>query len=64
VDYLSVADAKKYLQQGNFEEGTMKPKIQAAVDFIGDSAIRKTLIAKLNPDKAIIAGEDGTMIGK
>ncbi|MBQ1597499.1 MAG: carbamate kinase [Lachnospiraceae bacterium] len=64
VDYLSVADAKKYLEKGIFEAGTMQPKIQAAVDFIGDSAIRKTLIAKLDPEKAIIAGEDGTMIGK
>lgn len=64
LDYLSVEDAKKYIAEGQFEEGTMLPKIQAAIDYIGDSAVRKALIAELDPEKPIIAGEDGTMIGK
>ena len=44
LDTLSVADAKKYLAEGQFEEGTMEPKIEAAIDFIGESAIRSVLI--------------------
>lgn len=64
LDFISVADAKRYLEEGQFEEGTMKPKIEAAVSYIGDSAIRKTLIAKLDPEKPLIAGRDGTMIAK
>ena len=40
LDTLSVADAKKYLAEGQFKEGTMEPKIEAAIDFIGESAIR------------------------
>ena len=54
LDTLSVADAKKYLAEGQFEEGTMAPKIEAAIDFIGESAIRSVLITKLNKDDILI----------
>ena len=64
LDTLSVADAKKYLAEGQFEEGTMEPKIEAAIDFIGKSAIRSVLITKLNKDDAEISGGMGTLIKK
>lgn len=63
LDYISVEEAKKLLADGEFEEQTMAPKIQAAVDYIGDSAIRKALITKLNPD-SVMGEKAGTMIGK
>ena len=52
------------MEQGQFEAGTMLPKIQAAVEYIGDSAVRKALITKLSADKVSLGGEMGTMIGK
>ena len=64
LDTLSVEKAKKYLENGMFEEGTMAPKIQAAVDFIGESAIKSVLITKLNKDDGAIAGGMGTPIKK
>ena len=64
LDTLSVADAKNYLAEGQFEEGTMAPKIEAAIDFIGESAIRSVLITKLNKDDAEISGGMGTLIKK
>lgn len=64
LDTLSVADAKKYLAEGQFEEGTMEPKIEAAIHFIGESAIRSVLITKLNKDDAEISGGMGTLIKK
>ncbi len=64
LDYLSVADAKRYIEEGEFEEGTMLPKIMAAVNYIGDSAVKKTLITKLDPEGRGVAGLNGTMIGK
>ena len=64
LDTLSVADAKKYLAEGQFEEGTMAPKIEAAIDFIGESAIRSVLITKLNKVDAEISGGMGTLIKK
>lgn len=47
IKTMSIAEAKRYMEEGAFEEGTILPKIQAAVDFIGDSAIRKATITKL-----------------
>lgn len=64
LDTLSLADAKKYLAAGEFGEGTMAPKIEAAIDFIGESAIRSVLVAKLNKEAGEITGGMGTLIKK
>ena len=59
---MTVAEAKEYMEQGQFGEGNMLPKIQAAIDFIGDSAIRSALITKLHRDGEQVTGGMGTMI--
>jgi len=64
LDTLSLADAKKYLAAGEFGEGTMAPKIEAAIDFIGESAIRSVLVTKLNKEAGQITGGMGTLIKK
>lgn len=56
LDILTVADAKKYIKQGQFEEGTMLPKIEAALDFIGDSAVRSVLVTKLGEGTNLTRG--------
>ncbi len=56
LDILTVADAKKYIEQGQFEEGTMLPKIEAALDFIGDSAVRSVLVTKLGEGANLTRG--------
>ena len=62
LDYMSVADAEKYLAGGEFGKGTMEPKIRAAIDYIGDSAVRRALITKLIPEQTAINSEQGTLI--
>lgn len=62
LDFMSVKEAKEYIAEGQFGAGTMLPKIEAAVDFIGDSAVRKALITKLDPDGSALGGQNGTMI--
>ena len=64
LDTLSLADAKKYLAAGEFGEGTMAPKIEATIDFIGESAIRSVLVTKLNKEAGEITGGMGTLIKK
>ena len=64
LDTLSLADAKKYLAAGEFGEGTMAHKIEAAIDFIGESAIRSVLVTKLNKEAGEITGGMGTLIKK
>ena len=65
IERMSTAEAKQYIAEGVFEEGTILPKIQAAVDFIGNSAIRKATITKLGirpeTEKATL---EGTIIHK
>lgn len=63
IDYMSVSEAASYLDAGEFEEGTMAPKIRAAISFIGNSAIRKALITRLDPEGIELSGSNGTMIG-
>lgn len=64
LDVLSVEKARELLEKGEFENGTIKPKIEAAVDFIGESAIKSVLITKLNKESSSITGGMGTLIKK
>jgi carbamate kinase len=34
LDRMTVAEARKYLEEGHFAPGSMKPKIEAAIDFL------------------------------
>lgn len=64
LDTMTVAQAKEYLAEGQFGDGTMAPKIEAAIDFIGESAIRSVLITKLNKEGTELTGGMGTLIKK
>lgn len=64
MDTMTVSQAKKYLEAGEFAPGTMGPKIEAAIEFIGDSAVKSVLITKLNKDSKEITGGMGTLIKK
>lgn len=64
IDEMTVTQAKKYMQEGQFEAGTMLPKIETAIEFIGNSAVRSVLITKLDVSKEDSMGVDGTVIHK
>ncbi len=64
LESMTVAEAKQYIAEGQFEEGTMLPKIEAAIDFIGNSAVRSVLITKLNPNQEAGSKISGTRIHK
>ena len=49
-------DLFERMKNGEFEEGTILPKIEAAIDFIGNSAIRKAIITKLDAAKKTLGG--------
>jgi carbamate kinase len=59
LDRLSIADAKKYLAEGQFGKGSMEPKVKAVLSFI-ERGGKKALIT--NPDHMLHAlrGETGT----
>ncbi len=64
LDELTIAEAGKYMEEGQFEAGSMEPKIQAAIDFIGNSAIRRTVITRLDSGNLDISSGHGTVIHK
>lgn len=64
LEELTIAQAKKYLEQGEFEAGSMAPKIEAAIGFIGDSAIRRTIITRLDSENPDRTTANGTVIHK
>ncbi len=58
---ITVTQAKQYLAEGHFHEGSMKPKIEAAVDFLSAGG-HDAIIT--NPEQLIAAvdGKAGTRI--
>lgn len=59
---ISVAQAKEYMAEGQFEANTMLPKIQASVEFVEQGEGKKAVITSI--DKAVDAylGRTGTVI--
>lgn len=45
LDRITIAEAKRYLEEGQFTEGSMAPKIRAAVHFVENSG-KDTIITK------------------
>ena len=64
LDTMTVAEAQRYIEEGQFAEGTMLPKIEAAIEFIGNSAIRTVLITKLYKTGEGQSQKTGTVIRK
>ena len=59
---ISIEDAKKYCDEGQFAPGSMLPKVQAAMDFASSDPNRTALITLLEKAKEGIMGETGTRI--
>lgn len=53
--------AKKYLNQGQFPAGTMKPKIEAALNFL-NSGGKEVIIGSVHEAKAAVDQLSGTLI--
>jgi carbamate kinase len=58
---LSVGDAKRYLQEGQFPEGSMGPKIEAAIEFLENGGKRALITSTENIERSI-RGKAGTEI--
>jgi len=54
LDRITIAEAKKYLKEGHFTEGSMAPKIRAAIHFVENSG-KDTIITR--PD--LLGVDDG-----
>ncbi len=59
---LTTAEARELTAQGEFGEGTMLPKIEAAVSYLEKNPAGSVLITSLSAVKDAIKGKDGTRI--
>ncbi|BBO16401.1 carbamate kinase [Candidatus Brocadia pituitae] len=58
---LTINEAKKYLQEGHFPPGSMGPKVQAAMNFLGWGG-ELAIITSIDKVKEALDGRTGTMI--
>jgi len=61
LENLSVSDAKKYLKEGQFPDGSMGPKIQAVINFM-EAGGEKAIITSIEKIKEALEGKAGTQI--
>lgn len=62
ISSLTVAQAKELCAEGQFEEGTMLPKIEAAIAYLTENPGGKVLITSLGDVKDALKGKSGTVI--
>jgi carbamate kinase len=61
VDKLTVAEAQRYLAEGQFPAGSMGPKIEAAIQFVTRVG-GQVLITDVEHLRDALAGREGTLI--
>ena len=62
LDEMTVEEARKYVDEGQFAPGSMLPKVQAAMDFASSKEGRSAMITLLEKAKDGIQGKTGTKI--
>jgi carbamate kinase len=61
LDSMTVAEARRYLEEGHFPKGSMGPKIEAAIQFL-ESGGRQAIITSIDRLTDAIKGTTGTRI--
>jgi len=61
IKVMTVKEAKKYLEEGQFPPGSMGPKIKAAIQYI-EAGGKEVLITSASKLKAALAKRAGTRI--
>ena len=62
IESMNVAEAKKLIEAGEFEEGTMLPKIEAAIEFLSSNKDGKVIITSIGKALDALKGKTGTVI--
>ena len=56
LDRMSVADAERYIEEGQFAPGSMLPKVQACLEYLADCPSGKAIVTSLEKAKDAIEG--------
>ena len=62
ITHMTIAEAKAYMEEGQFEEGTMLPKIEAAMEYLSKVPSGSVLITSMPKIKDALRGKAGTVI--
>jgi carbamate kinase len=61
LDRITVNEARRFLAEGHFAAGSMKPKIEASIDFL-DHGGERVIVTQPHLLEAAMRGETGTSI--
>ncbi len=62
LDVITLDEAKDYCKQGHFAEGSMLPKVEAAMMFVQSGENKKAIIVSLERAHEALSGLSGTTI--
>lgn len=62
LDILTIKEAKEYIKQNEFKEGSMLPKVEACLTFVSHRRNGQAIITSLNKAKEALLGKTGTLI--
>lgn len=61
LDHLSLEEADKYCEEGQFAPGSMLPKVQAAMKFVRFNPTKRAIITSLDKAVDALEGKTGTV---
>lgn len=62
LDHMTVAEARAYIEEGQFAPGSMLPKVLACIEYLNQHPGGEALITSLDHAAAGLKGETGTLI--
>ncbi len=62
LESISLDECKRYIAEGHFAPGSMLPKVEACMNFVGSGNGREALITSLEKAGLAMRGETGTKI--
>ena len=62
LEHLNLADAARYIEEGQFAPGSMLPKVEAAMKFVRAFPNKKAIITSLDKEIDALEGKTGTVI--
>jgi carbamate kinase len=62
LDRMTAYEARHYMDEGHFAPGSMKPKIEAAIQFVESGPGRAAIVAELSQAVEALEGKAGTWI--
>lgn len=60
--HMTIEEAERYIAAGEFADGSMRPKVEAAAHFAAGGTGRRAIIASYEHAREALAGESGTTV--